>query len=88
MLGQWGSHTNQFQSIVFIGLRFDIAPFPRIFVGGADEGFEAEGLCQIVDLTGGAACFHDDKVRFVFLEDCVEVVSIGGSVKELVLSSF
>jgi len=32
--------------------------------------------------------FTDDQVDLVFLEDCLELVSIGGSVKELVLSSF
>ncbi len=39
-------------------------------------------------LTDGAACFHDDEVELMFLEDCFEVVSIGGGVKELALSSF
>lgn len=45
-------------------------------------------MCQIVDRTGGAGCFHDDEVDLVFLEDRLEVVSIRGSVKELVLSGF
>ncbi|MCU0719432.1 MAG: hypothetical protein MUC83_06995, partial [Pirellula sp.] len=41
---------------------------PSVFVGGADESFEDEGLCQIVDAAGGAACFHDDEVDLVFLK--------------------
>ena len=45
-------------------------------------------MCQIVDLAGGAACFQNNEVDLVFFEDRYEVVSIGGSVQELMLSSF
>jgi len=51
-----------------------------------------DGRTHIVHRRGdpvrGTAGFHDDQVDLVFLEDCLELVSIGGSVKELVLSSF
>lgn len=30
-------HSREFESIVFVGLAFDVGPFPGIFVGGADE---------------------------------------------------
>ena len=40
------------------------------------------------DPAEGAACFHDDEVDLVFFADCLEVVSVGGSVKKLVLSNF
>ena len=59
-----------------------------VFVGGADESFEAKRLSQIVDPTGGTACLHDNEVDLVFFEDRLEVVAIGGCVKELVLSGF
>lgn len=45
-------------------------------------------MCEIVDSAGGAACFHNDEVDFVFLEDRHEVVSIGGGIEGLMLSSF
>ena len=45
-------------------------------------------MCQIVEPARGAVRFHDDEVDFVLLEDRYEVVSIGGSVQELMLSSF
>jgi hypothetical protein len=40
------------------------------------------------ETTRRAACLHDDEVDLVFLEYCLEVVSIGSSVKKLVLSGF
>ena len=45
-------------------------------------------MCQIVEPARGAVRFHDDEVDFVLLEDRHEVVSIGGSVQELMLSGF
>jgi hypothetical protein len=60
----------------------------RSIVDAGYEGFEAARMCQIVGSAGGTACFHGDKVDFAFLEEGHEVISIGGGIEELMLSSF
>ena len=45
------SHTGELEGIVFVGLAFDVAPLPSVFVGGADERLEAVADGQIVDPT-------------------------------------
>ena len=85
-----GSHASQLQGIVFIGPSLDVGPLPCVFVGGADECFEAETLSQVVDPTGRPASFHDDQIDFVLvlLEDGGEVVSIGSGIEERMFASF
>ncbi len=85
-----GSHAGELKGVVFVCLAFDVGPTPSIFVGGADESFESETHCKIVDPSGGSTSFHDDEVDLVLVlfEDGGEVVSIGGRVKKRVFSSF
>lgn len=83
-----GSHASKFQRIVFVGLSFDVGPFPGVFVGGADECFEAKALSQIVDPAGRTAGLHDDQVDFVFFEDGGEIISFGGGIEKGVFASF
>ena len=35
------SHARELEGIVFVGFAFDITPLPSVFVGGADESFQA-----------------------------------------------
>ena len=46
-----GGHAGELESIVLIGFSFDVTPFPRVFVGGADESFVSETGGKIVDPT-------------------------------------
>ncbi len=53
---------------VFVGLTFDVTPFPGVLVGRADECSEAMRDGKIVDPTRGPTGFHDDQIDFVVLE--------------------
>ncbi len=35
------SHARELEGIVFVGFAFDVTPLPSVFVGGADESFQA-----------------------------------------------
>ena len=59
-----------------------------VFVGGADESFQALADGQVVDPAEGAACVHNEKVDFVVFEHGLKVVPIGGSVLKRVLAVF
>lgn len=83
-----GSHTSQLQSIVLIGLELDIGPLPGVFVGRADKRLKVVALGQIVDPAGRSTGLHDDDVDFMFSEDCLQVIPLGGSVKEGMFPSF
>ncbi len=83
-----GGHACELESVVLVNLAFDVAPFPGVFVGGADERLVAQALREIVDPAGRSAGFHDDEISFVLFEDGGEVITIGGRVKELVFASF
>ena len=74
--------------VVLVCLAFDVRPLPGIFVGRADECFEPQADCQVVDPARRTTGFHDDEVNFVFLKDCGEVLSVSGSIKEFMFTSF
>ena len=75
-----GGHACEFEGVIFVGLAFDVRPFPGIFIGGTDKCLESEANSEIVDPTGRPTGFHDDQIDFVFLEDGSEVISFGGCV--------
>jgi hypothetical protein len=35
------SHARELEGIVFVGFAFDVTPLASVFVGGADESFQA-----------------------------------------------
>ncbi len=76
------SHPSQLESIILVGLAFDVGPFPGIFVGRTDERLETVAHGQIVDPARRTAGFHDDEVDFVLFEDRLQVIPLGGRVKE------
>lgn len=43
------SHARELEGIVFVGFAFDVTPLPSVFVGGADESFQAVADRQVVD---------------------------------------
>lgn len=46
---------------------------PGFFVGGADEGFHAQRLGEVVDPAGRAAVLNDNEVNLFAFEDSGEV---------------
>jgi hypothetical protein len=83
-----GSHASQLERIVFVGLAFDVAPLPGIFVGGTNKCLQAMADGQVIDPARGAASLHDDQIDLAFLEDSREIVSIGSRCEEFSLASF
>ena len=81
-----GDHAGQLERVVLVSFSFDVGPPPGFFVGGADEGFQAQRLSQIVDPARGAAGFHDNEVNFLAFEGSGEVGRIGFCREESVLS--
>ena len=77
-----GGQTGKLQSVVFVGLAFDIGPPPGFFVGGADERGKPHRLSQIVDPARGSAGLHDDQVRLVVGKDRSEVLPPSGRGEE------
>ena len=82
------SHARQLESIVFIGLAFDVTPLPSVFVGRANERFQVQADRQVIDPARRATGFHDDQVDIVLLEYRSEIISLGSSGKKLVFTSF
>ena len=82
-----GNHAGELGRIIFIGFSFDVGPSPGFFVGGTDEGFQAQRLSQIVDPARGATGFHHDEVNFLAFEDSGELGRIGFRGEESVLAS-
>ncbi len=83
-----GRHASELEGVVLVGLAFDVAPLPCVFIGGADESLVAEADCEVVYPAGRPARFHDDEIAFVFFEEGLKVVSVGGCVEKGVFASF
>ena len=69
-------------------LAFHVEPGPGVFVGRADESLEFKALGKIVDPTRRATSFDDDKFGRIGFEDFREIITIGGSIDELMFASF
>jgi len=52
-------HSGELESVVFVGLSFDVGPFPSVFIGGANKCLQAVAHGQVVDPARGSAGFHD-----------------------------
>jgi len=83
-----GSHACQFQGVIAVGLAFDVASLPGIFVGRADERLEPQADGQVVDPSGRPAGLHDNQVDRARLEDGRQVVAVGRRGRELIFACF
>ncbi len=76
------SHASKLESVILVGLAFDIGPRPGIFIGGTNQRLEAMALGEVIDPTGWPASFHDNKIELMLLEDGGKIISFSRCIEE------